>query len=805
MLRILLCCLLVSATWAGEAVVNADYRTATEHEWRDLVKTMSPLSIEFAGTQDDRYLSIECRGSGWAVTNMPKLPAGRVHVIEVELRCRDQVEKLSAVVRQPGKGVVASSMWPIEQEWRTHRLQWRSKTPIDRSRFELDLSGSGTVDLRSLRLLQQDAFILEQADAPAPDAGELIYNHDFSLGLVGWRRGWSLSPWHFGIDEKLGTVTDGVLTMPRLDDNKPDVRPLSPDRNISLVVGKTYYVRLRGRITEGSWELKLVVPNTGWDPERLKSWRIDKLDGEWEQQFTFEAPEYGQLRSHNQVYPVLLARGPGAHRIESFAISEGAPPASAPAAVAEFGGKHIDRAYLLGDAVPVTVRRNEQAQALPLQLEVRDLSGAVRLQQVVADDVVVLPPQPVGWYQLTVTGESVRERPVEFVVLPDPKAHSVDNGFLGTHVRDFVWHNTGLIDPMRVEQAERIGYGYYRWFQGWGWHEQDDGTWRENQASARLLDNAGSILLVLSETPKKRRIGDHPGSDQWPGIGPFVAATTRMLTMYPGRIDAVEIYNEPDMHRKLTPEDHAELCKETYAAVKAIDPNITVVAGAITTAAQDWLVRSIDAGMLDGCDVVSVHGYVRDKSAHIGARAMRDLVAPVQAAMARHKKVKPIWDTESGFGVEDGAAGAVNAEVHVKSLVTRQAVGITRHYAYAAMPKRYPDDSGFTYLIGHNGRPSVTQPMVGAFHRLTGDATFDQELGDDAAGVHIYRWHDPDGRAIVAGWTSLPEGIAQWPFDITGLVALDRFGQPVAADKLSSHLVYLLAADDPKTTSCTVE
>ncbi|RMG96254.1 MAG: hypothetical protein D6706_10550 [Chloroflexi bacterium] len=102
---------------------------------------------------------------------------------------------------------------------------------------------------------------------------------------------------------------------------------------------------------------------------------------------------------------------------------------------------------------------------------------------------------------------------------------------------------------------------------------------------------------------------------------------TELLTRHPGRIDAIEVWNEQNLDREWTspngisPEDYVEFLRVAYETIKAIDPNIIVISGALSpTGTGDWirwaddfeyLDRALAAGMLNYADCVGVHhnGY----------------------------------------------------------------------------------------------------------------------------------------------------------------------------------------------------
>lgn len=108
----------------------------------------------------------------------------------------------------------------------------------------------------------------------------------------------------------------------------------------------------------------------------------------------------------------------------------------------------------------------------------------------------------------------------------------------------------------------------------------------------------------------------------------FLAA---LLNRYPGDIQAIEVWNEQNLDREwMTPrgiraDDYVELLRRAYQGIKAVDPNVMVISGALSTtggctnaqgvvcAIDDFAYfdAMIDAGMLEYADCVGAHhnGY----------------------------------------------------------------------------------------------------------------------------------------------------------------------------------------------------
>ena len=102
----------------------------------------------------------------------------------------------------------------------------------------------------------------------------------------------------------------------------------------------------------------------------------------------------------------------------------------------------------------------------------------------------------------------------------------------------------------------------------------------------------------------------------------FLAA---LLKRYPGRIHAIEIWNEQNSDREwtsvkgLNAADYVQLLRTSYETIKAIEPGVIVISGGLSptgindgVSAYDdfnYMDQLIDAGMLDWADCVGAHHY----------------------------------------------------------------------------------------------------------------------------------------------------------------------------------------------------
>jgi hypothetical protein len=146
-------------------------------------------------------------------------------------------------------------------------------------------------------------------------------------------------------------------------------------------------------------------------------------------------------------------------------------------------------------------------------------------------------------------------------------------------------------------------------------------------------DEPDRIVDAISQTGLKivARVDDQPkwasSTIPWPGYGPpdnlkdWSEFLTALATRYKGRIQAYEIWNEPNLDRewgntKPDPVAYSALLKDGYQAIKAADPQALVISAGMspTTTNDDHAMPDLDfiramyaAGARNSFDVLGVN------------------------------------------------------------------------------------------------------------------------------------------------------------------------------------------------------
>jgi hypothetical protein len=311
---------------------------------------------------------------------------------------------------------------------------------------------------------------------------------------------------------------------------------------------------------------------------------------------------------------------------------------------------------------------------------------------------------------------------------------------------------TGKVEPSDVQKAHALGAKSFRIFVDWADFESSPGaidvtrmgSLRASVAEGHRLGM--KAVLVVFHTPQWAARGGSSNRAAPPaGFGQYASFVGRLAGELRDFDPVWEIWNEQDEQHFWDigrgggePVFYAGLLKSANAAIKAQDPQATVLFGALTGNNYEFFEQSADQGGLTAGDLdgVAVHTdtaclvnaptfYVRNVGANLDGRINRFSFLgfrEVKASMdARGMGHMGIWMTELGWstftgacevpGVEPGRKGGVTREQ--QAAFTTQAYQCLANYPYVVhglvfdMWDRGPGRTGQYGIIG--------KPAEGAF------------------------------------------------------------------------------------------
>jgi hypothetical protein len=202
-------------------------------------------------------------------------------------------------------------------------------------------------------------------------------------------------------------------------------------------------------------------------------------------------------------------------------------------------------------------------------------------------------------------------------------------------VHVFLWGNRGTT-ARDLQLAKDAGFHWVK--QRFEWRnierlDKGDFEWNEPDRIVDAISQAG--LKVIARVDNQPQWAS--STIQWPGSGPpdnprdWTDYLMALATRYKGRIQAYEVWNEPNLDREWgnRPPDanaYAAMLKASYAAIKTADPQALVISGGMSPTTENdqhaipdlqFIQQLYAAGAKDSFDILGVHaaGYKADPCA----------------------------------------------------------------------------------------------------------------------------------------------------------------------------------------------
>ena len=209
-------------------------------------------------------------------------------------------------------------------------------------------------------------------------------------------------------------------------------------------------------------------------------------------------------------------------------------------------------------------------------------------------------------------------------------------------------------DPSLATVIATLGVRYVRNDMFWAGIEQTPGQYAFPLDDERFMASVGqsqlSPVLILAYNNSLYDQGLTPYDNA--GIAAFANYAKAVVVHYGAQVKQVEVYNEYDGKFSTGPCAKSATCyvallRATYAAVKSVRPDVTVIGGALVGVDLTWLGQVFNAGGLQYMDAISLHPY--QQAPETGPldgqmRAVESLVEQYNAG-----RPKPIWVSELGW------------------------------------------------------------------------------------------------------------------------------------------------------------
>jgi hypothetical protein len=241
-----------------------------------------------------------------------------------------------------------------------------------------------------------------------------------------------------------------------------------------------------------------------------------------------------------------------------------------------------------------------------------------------------------------------------------------------------LWGNVTSQDVERqLDQLDQAGADIIRVDVGWA-SLQSEGKHQYEQWVLDRLDRVVAeaetrgieLVLTVTDTPcwassapaslKQDCSGSWWSRDvqRYPPVDPqdYADGFAHLVDRYRGRIAAWEIWNEPNSDyyfRSGSAATYAGMVRAAYNAAKRVDPNATILAGALSESDYRFTQALFDHGIKGHFDGFSMHPYSNDRSPlyqHPDPRySFASGVPAVRDVLVRNGYARPLWLTEFGW------------------------------------------------------------------------------------------------------------------------------------------------------------
>jgi hypothetical protein len=255
----------------------------------------------------------------------------------------------------------------------------------------------------------------------------------------------------------------------------------------------------------------------------------------------------------------------------------------------------------------------------------------------------------------------------------------------------------------------------------WADLEHSKGQWQFEKLDSyvSLAEQHGtSLLLTLGGTPTWASAKPQLKSNYYPGftgepanIEDWREYVRTIVSRYKGRIQAYEIWNEPNLadYWSGSMDQMLTLTREASLIIRNVDPMALLVSPSATAGyGVPWLGEFLKKGGGQYVDVIAFHFYVDPHT--LPPEEMLPVIQRVRQVLVDNGLAeKPVWNTETGwlppakFDSDELAAGFL-----ARAFILSWAAGVQRFYWYAW-------DNQFTAIITYNEAARAITPAGSAF------------------------------------------------------------------------------------------
>jgi hypothetical protein len=264
-------------------------------------------------------------------------------------------------------------------------------------------------------------------------------------------------------------------------------------------------------------------------------------------------------------------------------------------------------------------------------------------------------------------------------------------------VADLTWYIPDSDKQRTAAALEEMGSEWVRLHVQWREAEPQRGVlneWWMNEYGKAIdvaRDAGQKVIVMVSEAPSWSSGSAAHNVPRDPAD--YASFMRRFAERFAGRVDAYEIWNEPNIKRfwSTGPDaaEYTQLLRAAHAAVRAADPEARVVFGGLSTNDYGFLNRAYAAGAKGYFDALATHPYpycgstgpeeVRRSGGRITADSFLGY-RELRALMVERGDAKPIWITEFGWNTSTVQCNPGSGQWQGGVSEAKQAEYLTRAY-----------------------------------------------------------------------------------------------------------------------------
>jgi hypothetical protein len=324
-----------------------------------------------------------------------------------------------------------------------------------------------------------------------------------------------------------------------------------------------------------------------------------------------------------------------------------------------------------------------------------------------------------------------------------------------------------------------------------------------------FIANGIEPLIILDYGNSLYDGGGIPYSKE--GLDAWARYVTTVAQHFKGKVKNYEVWNEPNLDgfnpTKQSASVYTQMLKRTYTTLKGVDPNITVLGGALAGFAWDWLDGMMEAGAYGYMDALSVHPYSYPPSFEAANRlgdfnrAYNTINDPKYRG---NGKRITIWATEFGWPTSTGFWG-VSEELSAAMLVRSQALMLSLGYVDRLIWYNFQNKGNDRTEVEDNfgailhpydlNLPWGAKPSYvaqNAMSTLLHNATFRESNISDNHYQYLFR--RADGQTVLVAWyNGLRQSSVSIPVGGSTCMVYDQYGNGVQTQVIGGRVTVTLS------------